>query len=720
MQGMQKKTIEDLNKIYNDSVSADREVYANQNSNVQLIAGNHYSGKTSKDFSRLRDTRNIPSEVKLRLTKNHIQKITKTYLNNIVSNSPGVKIIPRNEKELQDIKSAQLNDSVWSYAKDKLELDLKVLDWAKNYIDMGECAVKIFWNPHAGAFKGYNQKVSEDGMPMVDEAGNPVPDETSPEFEGELQIETILPNNLGRDASCTDMEDSPVMWIRKMIPLTQAKALVGNDPDKLKMIQPNHRESFMVFDNQTQEYSQVKDMCMIREYYFRPCAEYPMGYYYITTSTGILFEGELPFGIFPILYVGFDKIQSSPRHMSIVKQLRPYQVEINRTASKIAEHQMSSDDKILVQSGTKISSGGVLPGVRAIQYAGAAPTVLEGRAGAQYLDYMQSQITEMYQVANLSEDSEGKNTQTGEVYGELFKSIKEKKKFIIYTSKFESFLKKVCVTYLKLAKQYFTPEMLIPMIGKNEYVNMAEFKNSEDVCYQIQVLPMSDDVNAMWGKWLAINHTIQYASSSLGKEDIGRLLTNVPFGNFKESFSDLTMNYELANNYILALDRGEWVEPSPADDKAYMIKRLEKRMRESDFKFLHPNIQAMYMKAKEMFGQMKVDEELAIQRAQQGFIPTSGPLIKTDLQVEEPNTTGGFKTTRAAFPVDALSWLRKQMEVQGYAFNELASLDQSSQADLARQFMQQSEPQTNLRAQLTEPAPAQGEMNGNGYPNPTG
>jgi hypothetical protein len=338
-----------------------------------------------------------------------------------------------------------------------MNFPMKVISLAKDYVDLGEAAVKIFWNPFAGDFKGYEQAIDEvTGQPMLDEDGQPAADEMKPVFTGRLEIEKILPTNLFRESVATSMDESAFLGIRKMVPIEDAKKFVGDDPDKIKLLEPSSREEYMVFEPNLSDFQSLKGQVLFKEYYFRPCVQYPNGYFFITTTQGILFEGELPYGIFPIHYVGFDETQSSPRHRSIIKQLRPYQMEINRTASKIAEHQVTSDDKILIQNGTKISSGGVLPGVRAIQYSGAPPTVLEGRAGSQYVEYMNGQISEMYQVANLSDDE--KATPGVDPYGLLFRSVKEQKKFTINIEKFENFIKQIVTTHQRLAKKYIPDE----------------------------------------------------------------------------------------------------------------------------------------------------------------------------------------------------------------------------------------------------------------------
>lgn len=713
-----KKTIDDLNQLYSQAETVDKELFSEQRSNVLLVAGNHYSNKNAKSWNRIRDSKEIQGDQKLRITKNHIQKITKQYINNLVSSSPGVAIVPRNKREMQDQKSAQLNNSVWQYAKDTLNFNMQVISLAKDFVDVGEALVKVFWNPNAGKFLGYEQKLDGlTGQPMTNPDGSLTPDEAKAKFQGKLEIEQIFPSNLFRDPSCTTMDEALWWGVRKMMDIKKLKEMVAGDESKEKMVQASQRDEFMVFDA-SQSYVKTEDQAMVREYYFKPCNEYPMGYYFITTQHGILFEGELPFGVWPLRYVGFDGMQTSPRHRSIIKQLRPYQMEINRTASKIAEHQVTSDDKVLIQSGTKISSGGILPGVRAIQYQGAAPTVLQGRTGEQYLPYMDGQIREMYQVANLTDEAEERKQLESNPYGMLFRSVKDQRKFTIYVEKFEGFLKDVCSTYLQLAKHYFDEEMLIPMVGKSEFVNIPEFKNTQELECQIEVKPMSDDINSMFGKMLSINHAIQYLGPQMDKEQQGMLIRQMPFANEEEALSDFTLNYDIATNFILSIERGEKPEPSMSAPKVYMLGKLDKRMMESDFNMLAPEIQRAFQYARQMFQKQLVQEQQEIQRAQQGFIPSGGPLIKTDLQVSEPNTTGGMKTTRQAFPVEALMWLQKQLEIQGQSQEFMQSqLSQAEVGQLAGQFNQQSQaqpapqgpPQNGLDQLIQQSGPAQAQ-----------
>ena len=75
--GVKPKNLEELNKLYTQSEEVDREVFAEMKSTALLIAGDHFSRAGQKFFERVRTARDLSQEMKVRLTKNHTQKIHK-------------------------------------------------------------------------------------------------------------------------------------------------------------------------------------------------------------------------------------------------------------------------------------------------------------------------------------------------------------------------------------------------------------------------------------------------------------------------------------------------------------------------------------------------------------------------------------------------------------------------------------------------------------------
>lgn len=677
----------DLVTFYTEGTNNDQALYNEQRSNLMLVAGNHYSKKGSKFWNRVRDEKALNSDQRIRLTKNHIQRICKSYENNILSYAPAVAIAPKNETELQDQKASELNNSVWQHMSQRHKMKQRTREFCQDYVRIGEAAAKIYWDDTKGEQMGYEPMVDEMGQQMIDPTtGQPAPDQSKPVFSGDLVIERIFGFNVFRAAEAKNMDDSWYIGFRKMVDISDLKKQVGEDMEKLKFVQESKDETFMVWDANNQGYKDSKNQCMVMEVYIRPCLTYPKGYYYIYTMSGILFEGELPFGIFPIIFTGFDEVPTNPRFFSIIKHLRPYQAEINRAASKMAEHQITlGDDKLLIQMGTKLQNGGTFPGVRAYQYAGNAPTVMAGRSGEQYLTTITQNIEEMYQIANMQEDMQEKPSQI-DPYTMLFQSIEQKKKYMIYATKFMQFLIEMAEVSLGLIKNYVSDQALIPMIGSSERVNIAEFKNTTPLCYQIKVESGTEDMESRLGKQLMFNHIIQYAGAKLTPDQLGQMFRLSPYCDNEQGFEDLTMNYDNGTNLILALDRGEMMQPNMNDDSAYMIKRIVSRMRKSDFKFLSPNVQQLYNAVYNQFLEIQAEQQRKIQEAALGYIPMSGGAVVCDLYVPDPNNAS--KQMRARVPYDSLAWLLKRLEEQGMNQEALLQQQNGVLADLATKLKQ--------------------------------
>ncbi len=699
-----KLELADLERIYTEAEECDKETFAEMRSNLLLISGEHYQKKTAAFFERLKTTKDLSEQTKLRITKNHIQKITKTYTNNIISLAPGVMCGPKNKDEIQDQKAAELNQAVWMDLKQRHDFRNLVDEWGDDFVGIAEVATKIFWDPNAGEIKSFNQKVDEQGQPIftdpqgaetpspVDERGQPH-EATSgtPNFTGDLVFEPILGFNLLRSPDCKDLKKSPYLIIRKMTDIEEAKAQF---PDHAEKIQASMDETMLVFDANKGAYGRAKNQVMIKEIYYRPCMNYPKGYYYFWSKEVKLTEGELPGGVFPIRYQYFDKMQTSPRGRGAVKTMRPYQIEINRAASKIAEHHVTlGDDKLLIQNGTKISAGSALPGVRSVNYTGMAPGVLAGRDGSQYLAYMQAQIIELYEVMNVAEDSAENQTGMLDPYALLHRSATQKKKFSRYVRRFESFLIDVAETALELAKIHMPDDAVVYAVGRKEQVNLSEFRNTTKQCYQITIEAQSEDIESKLGQQMVLNHALQYVGNKLEKEDIGKLMRMMPYGNFDESFSDMTIDYDSGTNLILALDRGQQPQVGQYDNFVYLIKRFTNRVRMADFLSLPPNVQQNYQGIIGQLTQMEAQRVAQIQAAKDGFIPTGGYMVVIDLYVADPKDP--LKTRRARVPYESITWLIQKLETQGSSLDDLEKMNEGAMAQIAQGLPTNTQPGPN-------------------------
>jgi hypothetical protein len=504
------------------------------------------------------------------------------------------------------------------------------------------------------------------------------------------------------------------MGIRKMVKKADLKARYKGDDEKVQGIESGSKEDFVVFDSARSSYGKSKaDEVLVKEFYFRPCGDYPEGYFYITAGQVILEEGPLPFGIFPIIWVWFDELPTRPRGRSIIKLARPYIAEINRASSQLAMHQITiGDDKILYQKGSKLEQGALLPGVRGISFQGREPTVLPGRDGSQFMGYIQQQIDELYSVCMLSELSEETMSQMDPM-ALLYRAASHQRKFSVYIEKFEQFLVDFVTTILELAKNYLPDTALVPAIGRGELINLEEFRKTTPLRYQIKIEPRADTLEQMLGRQMTFQSTLQYVGKQLDREDIGKIMLQMPYANAKEAFGDFTLDDQNAKNDMLALERGQEPPIGRGDDPAKMLKKLESRMRKPDFRFLDPYIQQLYENRVQQYLDLQAKQQEKILAEQAEYIPMDGASVKCDMYIADPNNPESA-AKRAMFPQNALNWLKKRLEAQGASLQNLEQLSPPMMAGLADHRM-------TMNGGMPEGAmPAPSPTENSGMPSPMG
>jgi hypothetical protein len=689
------ESAKDLDKLYTESEEVDKNDFAKMRSNLLLIAGEHYAKKNTQ-FQRLRQAADLQEQVRIRLTENHIGRIMRRISNMITTSAPSVSIGPKHKKEMQDQKAAEIHQAIWNDGKDRSDFQSLVQQWADDYGGIGEVWAKLYFDEMAGPVTGYMQLVDEMGQPIVDEMGQAVPDMDKPVHQGQLKFEEVFAFNVLRDPSAQSLKDSPYFCIRKSVKTDRLKKLFPEEADKLDS---SNETPFMVFDASSGYRRNRRDEVLVKEWYFKPSPEYPKGYYYIHAAGRILDKDELPDGIFPVVCRRYENIQTKCRGISAVEPLRHTQLELNRAISKIAETQITlGDDKLILQNGAKVSAGATLPGIRTVTVSGPTPEIMPGRSGDQYVGYAQGCVDKLYQLADLDGEEYDGNLEPHTL---LYRAASQKKKFSRPIKGFESFLKEVCLTYLKMAKYYFTDDMFIMSVGRSEAVNIAEFKRMNDLSLDIVVEAQSDDVETKLGRQLSITNALQYVGNQLDPEMIGTLIKQLPYANGDAIFNRLTINEDMATNDCLALDRGDFPMVTETQPHDFLVNRATLRMNSPDFMTLNPEVQQAYQQYIAAHLDIVAQQREATLRAQSGFIPDGGAMVGVDFFIQDTNNQE--RTRRARVPYDSLNWLIQKLQDQGTFKREMALLPESAVALLGN-----SSPE--MTANATEVPTAQGNQ----------
>ena len=177
---------------------------------------------------------------------------------------------------------------------------------------------------------------------------------------------------------------------------------------------------------------------------------------------------------------------------------------------------------------------------------------------------------------------------------------------------------------LQVLRSRLPDHVAIPVIGKDEAVNIAEFRNTSSQLYQIQIKPRSDDFTSMMGKSLQLQQAMQYIGGQLDPDQAVQLVRHLPFLSDEPILRDATIKQDQADSMILALDRGEQPFYYEQSDHTYMISRIISRMNETDFPILDQQIKMNYQDRLDRHANSEAAQQKEAQLATQGYIPTSG------------------------------------------------------------------------------------------------
>ncbi|GAG39908.1 unnamed protein product, partial [marine sediment metagenome] len=161
---------------------------------------------------------------------------------------------------------------------------------------------------------------------------------------------------------------------------------------------------------------------------------------------------------------------------------------------------------------------------------------------------------------------------------------------------------------------------------------------------------------------------------------------------------DAVLDYDMANNTILALDRGEKPPMSDVEDHKYMIKRLTNRMKKPDFVLLTDQIKQTYQERLNIHNTFLISQQQEAEQAKAGFIPTGGGLVGVDVYVPGPDG----KSKRARLPNQSIDWLIKKLGAQGIKAEEVDELPLSAQASIGKGMAQQQQAQPQQEASVAQ------------------
>ena len=702
---VKKHSTQELSQLFKDGFEIDTKAFSEFRTNSLLYNGSHY-GKKSEVFDR--EFKNVKGKGNIKVVENHVDRIITKLAGSVVALGGDMSVRPKNLDEYSDQKKAELHKAVLEDWKEQSKFRENLRDFVTEWLIFGEMFAKVSWNDLIGrrlpdkVYTSVEYDLSKEDDLEIAKDGVKI--KRVIRFEGDVEFEPIYPYDVIRDAKAESFEKSEWVAIKKLVDPETLKQHFKGDDKKKEFINSCANQSYDTFRTDG-EYANLKDKVLVREMYFRPSHRYPNGYYYIMAGggekPGILFSGELPGGIFPIISIGFRKVSNSPRHYSIIRSLRPSQVQINLMKSKAIEHILKGgSDKVYVAKGSNVTKLNNQHDNIVHEYVGTPPTVIPGRVGNQFFEPISAEISKMYTIADV-EDNFAREDKPVDPHTALFLSAKQKARHSEYAGKLERFMKEVFTKVLKIKKDYMSEEAFVLAAGADTQVNISQFKSSDDIGYEIVLEGVSEDAESKVGRSLNIQTILQYGQN-FDPSQLGALIRNMPYMNDEAIAESFTQDFENARNDICRLDRGDQsvLEVRPYENHDYMIQAITTRMKKPDFQFLSDEVKTLYQEKVTIHEQVKVEQLQQAQAIEADFIPTGGALLAIDGMHETIGTTtrGEPKTRRVRLPQEAISWLQERLGAQGTQLDIIEEQQNPQvQADIVSQFLGgQAQPEQEL------------------------
>lgn len=720
-----KHTISELRQLFKDGYELDNKMFREHRTNAMLYNGNHYGTKV-RDFDReYRQNYKYDTQA-IRITENHINKIITMRASALKALVPDATVRPKNMDEFGDQKRADLHKAVLEDWKKESCFKQDEVRMIKEWMIYGELGLKLFWDDSEGRrlpdlqiteLEAEFDEVEEDGVEGIEITvdKDDIKTKTITRFEGRVRAEIVYPFDIIRDPSAENYKDADWICIKKLVDPENLKRHFKKDDPKYRAVSEKSGDKYNSF-RVNGEYTKTENKTLVKEFYFKPSFRYPEGYFFIiagSDSETILFEDKLPGGIFPISILGYDEISTSPRYSSLIRQLRPNQLQVNLLKSKSVQTILTSGmDRIFVQKGSKLSKplkGG--DGVSVYEYTGQAPITEQGRTGEQFMNAINSNIDQMYNKGNVQEAFDQQSKQV-DAHTALFQSAKQKASYSDYVCKYENFLKEVFEKVLRLSKLYMKDEALVLIAGKDEQVNIPEFKTLNDLGYEICIEAQSEDAESKLGRALDIQKILQYGANFQGSQ-LAALIKHMPYMNNEavlETFPEY-IDYQNALNDICRLDRGDQnvLNIRRYENHDYMIQVLTARTKKPDFEFLSQEVQQLYALRIQAHEQIKIQQIQEARAIESDFIPTGGALLRIEGLRKNVGISarGQAKTEPVRIPQEAIDWLLERLQQQGLQLEVLESQQEQVRAEIAGQVVQAEQAQI---AQAEQSALLQGAL----------
>jgi hypothetical protein len=651
---------------------------------------------------------------RMRLVDNRIQPIVRKEVAKLSKSRPVFTAVP-NSGDTSDTNAAELTEQLARYMWQHLKLNeqrTKALLWSRI---CGAGFLKAYWDSTVGPKR--QVLVGDAGQVITAPNGAPLdpmmvmglPEEVRRGVkvktiaQGDVRVETRSPFQMYPDPIADSWSEAEwvieesiksVGWVRDRYGVT----LQADTPANPGLIQARMGGGNLLSPGYG-GYNGVR----VREYWCRPCNEYPNGCRTVWSQNQILDQDLSPFDPFPYVMIRGIEVPGRLWPSSIVEALRPQNVELNKLLSQIAENSNRVGNPTILASKqaindpdkfiANISSPGGIHFFDDIGSPNTVPTYLQAPPLPEYLIQRIQQIYESIQEIAGQHDVSSASVPPGVTAASAINLLMESDDTMLAPAveDYEIGLGDLGTKVMRLVAEFYTDQRTIQIGGDNGSWQFIDFKGSMlKGNTRVQVQAGSAFPQSKAAKQAQIQDLMTYFVQS-GNPPHGRqlaqFLQDSQIGGAERLVEDYTRTEQQVNRENVKLGQGVPVPINDYDEDQDHIDGHQDFQRTPAYDNLPPQIKqlfAQHVSAHRQRLAAQQTQQLQTQLQLSGMVPAN--MTPAALQDEQQLSQLDPNDLQAAQL--HLQGAQQQLDMQGTAAQQAQQAAQA-QAQLQGQQVQQ-------------------------------